>query len=445
MADILVVDDDDSIVQAFRAFLASEGHDCRVASNVEDAVREVSDRRPDLVISDVRMPGADGLEGLQRMREIAPGLPVIVMTAYGTSQTSIEAMRLGAFDYLSKPLDLDELRTLIRKAAATRKPAARAAAADDFDRYGVVALVGTSPQMVEIYKTIGVLATNDVPPLIVGERGVGKQLIARTIHANSSRKDEPFVAIDGRSLPEPLLEGELQGATTLAERGSLCVAGLDALSPAMQARLAKLLAGRRAGTSAPRVIGTSEAELSDLVRQGAFSRELYDFVGVIILRVPPLRERRADIPELVAHFIRRANDELGRSIAGADSPAMRLLTDHTWPGNVAELELTIKRACILARGDVIAAADLKSSLEDPALPGRQEAETALEGAVRAALRQRLSAGERAPGDSLFHTIVGLVEEGLVREALAITGGNQLRAAELLGVNRATLRKKMNAE
>jgi DNA-binding NtrC family response regulator len=444
MADILVVDDDESIVQAFKAFLATEGHGCRVASTVDDAVREVSARRPDLVITDVRMPGADGLEGLQRMREIAPGLAVIVMTAYGTSQTSIEAMRLGAFDYLSKPLDLDELRTLIRRAVATPRPAAPAAR-DEFDRYGVVALVGTSPQMVEIYKTIGVLATNDVPPLIVGERGVGKQLIARTIHANSPRKDKPFVAIDGRSLPEPLLEGELQGATALAAGGSLFVSGLDALSPAMQARLARLLAERRSTSAAPRVIVASETELSDLVRQGTFNRELYDYIGVIILRVPPLGERRGDIHDLVAHFIRRANDELGRTIIGADSQAMRLLAEHTWPGNVAELELTIKRACILARGEVITAADLKSSLKDPALPGRQEAETALEGSVRAALRQRLATGERGPDDSLFHAIVGLVEEGLVREALAITGGNQLRAAELLGVNRATLRKKMNAE
>jgi DNA-binding NtrC family response regulator len=445
MADILVVDDDESIVQAFRAFLASEGHDCRVASNVDDAVREVSSGRPDLVITDVRMPGADGLEGLQRMRETAPGLPVIVMTAYGTSQTSIEAMRLGAFDYLSKPLDLDELRTLIRKATASKRPAAPAAPADGFDPYAVVALVGSSPAMIEIYKTIGVLATNDVPPLIVGERGTGKQLIARTIHANSPRKDGPFVAIDGRSLPEPLLEGELQGASTLAAGGSLFVSGLEALSPAMQARLARLLEGRRANPPSPRLIAASETELSDLVRQGTFNRELYDHIGVIILRVPPLRDRRGDVPELAAHFIRRVNEELGRTIAGADAQAMRLLSEHAWPGNVAELEVTIKRACILARGDVITAGDLKSSLEDPALPGRQEAETALEGAVRAALRQRLSSGERQAGDSLFHAIVGLVEEGLVREALAITGGNQLRAAELLGVNRATLRKKMNAE
>ena len=445
MADILVVDDDESIVQAFKAFLATEGHGCRVASTADDAVREVSARRPDLVITDVRMPGADGLEGLQRMREIAPGLAVIVMTAYGTSQTSIEAMRLGAFDYLSKPLDLDELRALIRKATAAHRPAAAPAGRDEFDPYGVVALVGTSPPMVEIYKTIGVLATNDVPPLIVGERGVGKQLIARTIHANSLRKDKAFVAIDGRSLPEPLLDGELQGATALAAGGSLFVSGLEALSPAMQARLAKLLAERRSSGSASRVIVASEGELSDLVRQGSFNRELYDYIGVIILRVPPLRERRGDIPDLVAHFIRRANDELGRTIAGADNAAMRLLSDHTWPGNVAELELAIKRACILARGSIISAADLKSSLEDPALPGRQEAETALEGSVRAALRQRLSAGEQGPDDSLFHAIVGLVEEGLVREALAITGGNQVRAAELLGVNRATLRKKMNAE
>lgn len=442
MADILIVDDDDSIVQAFRAFLADEGHSCRVASTVEDAVEAVAARRPDLVISDVRMPGADGLEGLRRMREIAPDLGVIVMTAYGTSQTSIEAMRLGAFDYLAKPLDLDELRTLIRRALAVQRPAP-APAVDEIDRFGVVSLVGTSAPMVDVYKMIGVLATNEVVPLLIGERGVGKQLIARTIHANSPRKEAPFVAIDGRSLPEHLLEGELRGAVRLAAEGSLFLSGVESLTPAVQAWLAKTLSQTRPRAGGPRVIAAAEQELSDAVRKGTFNRELYEALGVIIVRVPPLRERRGDIPELTVHFIRRANDELGKGITGADPEAMRLLADHTWPGNVAELEVAIKRACILARGLVLTADDFRTGLEDPTLPGRQEAETALEGAVRAALRQRLASGDRGPDVSLFHDIVGIAEEALVREALAMTGGNQLRAAELLGVNRATLRKKMH--
>lgn len=447
MADILVVDDDESIVQAFRAFLTDEGHTCRAASTVDDALRALTQARPDLVITDVRMPGADGITGLQRIREIAPDLPVIVMTAYGTSQTSIEAMRLGAFDYLSKPLDLDELRPLIRRALAVGGPASQPETPGEGDSLDPMALVGRHERMVEVYKMIGLLAANDVVPLIVGERGTGKQLIAHAIHVNSARREGPFVAIDCRSLPEQVLDGELTGAMTLASGGSLFLSGVEALPAAMQARLLRLLSerqGRAGHGSHPRLMVAAEQELADLVRHGTFNRELYDLVGVIVLRVPPLRDRRGDIPELVAHLLRRVSTEIGRSLAGADDRAMRLLMEQSWPGNVAELEVTLKRAGILARGHIITADDLAGSFDDVNLPGRQEAETALEGAVRAALRQRLSAGERGGGASLFHDIVGLVEEGLVREALAITGGNQLRAAEMLGVNRATLRKKMHS-
>ena len=444
MADILIVDDDESVVSAFKAFLAHEGHRCRVASNAEDAVAAVAAVRPSLVITDVRMPGASGIEGLERMREIAPGLPVVVMSAYGTSQTSIEAMRLGAFDYLTKPLDLDELRHVIAKAMAGQR--VTTAAETDWDRFTSVTLVGQSERMVEVYKLIGVLAANEVAALIVGEPGTGKELIARTIHANSARKGEPFIGLDCSSLPESLLEGELTNALKMAARGSLYLCGLGALPPALQVGLTRdLRLGTAAGaTDRPRVLAGDEQDLSEAVRTGGLSRDLYDFLAVIVLNVPPLRERRGDIEALVEHFIRRFNENSGRSIRGVDPAALKVLMAFDWPGNVAELELAVRRAYILARGDVITQDDLHLGLAGGHQPAWRQAESALEAAVRAALRRRL-ADETGEDGSPFHDVVGRVEEMLVREALAMTGGNQLRASQMLGVNRATLRKKMQPE
>lgn len=440
MADILVVDDDESVVSAFRAFLAHEGHQCRIAGTAADALIQVRTQRPDLVITDVRMPGIDGLEGLRMMREIAPGLPVIVMTAHGTSRTSIEAMRLGAFDYLAKPFELADLRALItRVVSSITSPRAVDDAA--WERYDVE-LVGQNPRMVEVYKMVGVLAGNDVPPLILGERGTGKQLIARTIHQNSARKDEPFLAIDARSLPESMLEPELTRAMQMAVSGSLYVGSIDALPLSAQVQLTRAFSGRaRDGQLRPRLIAASDHELDELVSSGKFSSELYELIGVIIVRLPPLREHVDDIPALAEHFVRRFNSELGRSIAGLDPDALSRLRSHHWPGNIAELELTIKRACILARADVITPADL--SLGRDEVQGQAAAQSALEGTVRAALRRRLSEG--GASGSPYHDLVDAVEEVIVSEALAITGGNQLRAAEMLGVNRATLRKKIPAE
>jgi DNA-binding NtrC family response regulator len=441
MADILVVDDDESVVSAFRAFLAHEGHQCRIAGTAADALIQVRTQRPDLVITDVRMPGIDGLEGLRMMREIAPGLPVIVMTAHGTSRTSIEAMLLGAFDYLAKPFELADLRALIARVVSAIKAPHAGEPEGAWERYDVE-LVGQNPRMVEVYKMVGLLAGNDVPPLIVGERGTGKQLIARTIHQNSARKEEPFLAIDARSLPESMLEPELTRAMQMAVSGSLYVGSIDALPLSAQVQLTRAFAGRvRDGQRKPRLIAASDRELNELVSAGKFSSELYELIGVIIVRLPPLREHVDDIPALAEHFVRRFNSELGRSIAGLDPDALSRLRSHHWPGNIAELELTVKRACILARGDVITAADL--SLDRDEAQGQAAAQSALEGTVRAALRRRLSEG--GASGSPYHDLVDAVEEVIVSEALAITGGNQLRAAEMLGVNRATLRKKIPSE
>jgi DNA-binding NtrC family response regulator len=439
MADILVVDDDQSIATAFEHFLRFEGHQYRIASNAEDAVRMIGERQPTLIMMDIRMPGIDGLQALRDIRRRFPSVYVVMMTGYGTSQTSIDAIREGAYDYLTKPLDLDELREVIRKALATQQASDVAVAADGGPQ---PALVGETPAMRDVYKVIGRLASIDVPALVVGEHGTGKQLVIATIHDNSPRRDRPFVAIDCAAVPEAVLEAELFEHAT----GTVQLAGVEALPLSLQARLSRALGENPRGVASSRlqarVIASTEQELSGLVASGAFSRELYQALAVITLNLPPLRDRRQDIPLLVRHLIQRFNADLNRTIRGVDDVVARMLQEHDWPGNVGELETVIKRACILARGDVITPDEIGQTLAGEALPARQDVESALVRAVRTALQERLIDSSASETASVFHDIVDLVETTLVKEALAITSGNQLKAAGLLGVNRATLRKKM---
>lgn len=442
MADILVVDDDQSIATAFRAFLEEDRHRVRVAGSAAEGLRQIVERAPDLVIMDVRMPGVDGLQALQQIRSRFPDLYVVIMTAYGTSQTSIEAIRSGAFDYVTKPLDLDELRTVIDKALAAQRisplaeASAHASAAET-----LVNLVGQTPVMLELYKVIARLTTNDVPALISGERGTGKQLVAETIHDNSARRDEPFAALDCSTLTESAIAEIFDG-----DAGTILLVDVEAMPATVQARLARALGGQgRTSAAVPRlkarVLASTVVDLSEATRQGGFDRELFDALSVIRIHLPPLRERRPDIPILVGHLIKRFNAELNRSIRGVDARVTQLLNEHAWPGNVRQLQSVIKRACVLARRDVITPDELGDSLSLLMLQPRPEADPGLRAAVTKALHDRLLT-QSSLASSAFHEIVDLVEETLVREALTVTNGNQVKASEMLGVNRATLRKKM---
>jgi DNA-binding NtrC family response regulator len=449
MAEILVVDDDQSIATAFERFLKHEGHVCTLASNAEEAFRLVSERDPDLVVMDIRMPGSDGLEILQELRSRYPDLHVVMMTAYGTSQTSIDAIRAGAFEYLTKPLDLDQLRVVIRKALAAKASRARAGQRGEAsdEPKPTVGLVGDTPAMQEVYKMIGRLAVNDVPALVAGEHGTGKALVVATIHVNSARRDQPFVTLDCATLPEAELECELFGD----EARTVHLASVHALPRTLQARLTRAMGeghGRlsaRAPAAPVRILASTDARLLDAVESGAFSRELHDLLAVITIRLPPLRERHTDIPLLVRHFIQRFNEELSRSIAGVDEEVLRRFREHSWPGNVGELQNVIKRACIVTRSELITMDDIGDSLSNDHVPARQEVESALCRAARVALQERLVENASGSPSSVFHDIVSMVEGTLVKEALAITSGNQVKASELLGVNRATLRKKASLE
>lgn len=434
MADILVVDDDRSIATAFEHFLTYEGHQFRLASSAADGLAAIAARRPDLVVMDVRMPGVDGLTALQQMHDRDPELPVVIMTAHGTSQTSIDAIRRGAFDYLTKPLDLDSLRDVIARVTAEPRLV-------DGDDAGAAVpapvLRGASPAMQAIYKLIGRLATNDVVALITGEPGTGRHLVAATIHANSGRRALPIVHVSCAATSDAELTSMLQDAAI----GTLHLAGVEALAPALQARVTSAIreAQTAGATKRPRLLVSSSEDVATRVRDGHLSRELVDAISVITLDLPPLRDRREDIPELVQHFVNRANAELGRGFKGVDDAAARRLQQHAWPGNVGELERVIRRACIVARGQAITLADLGDSLDRSAFPASPDAEPSLARAVRQALHDRLVKNSPA---SAYHAITTLVETTLVDEALAITNGNQLKASSLLGLNRTTLRKKM---
>jgi two-component system response regulator AtoC len=440
MADILVVDDDQSIASAFEHFLSFEGHNYRLASNVQDAMEMIAARRPTLIMMDIRMPGVDGLQGLKEIRGRFPGIYVVMMTGYGTSQTSIDAIREGAYDYLTKPLDLDELREIIRKAVAAQSARPTPDVYTSAEPAAQPVLVGETAAMRDVYKMIGRLATNDVAALVLGEHGTGRRLVIATIHDNSPRRDRPFQSIDCKTVPDAALETELFGHAN----GTVQLAGVESLSPAMQSRLSRALGqdgARGGGRVQARVLASTEKDLGELVATGTFSRELYQALGVITLRLPPLRDRREDIPLLVRYFVQRFNAYLNRTIVSVNDEVSRLLQDYSWPGNVAELEVVLKRACIVARSDVITTDEI-GSLGDSRFPAREDVESTLVRAVRTALQERLVESSGAAESSAFHDIVDLVETALVKEGLAITNGNQLKAAAILGVNRATLRKKM---
>jgi DNA-binding NtrC family response regulator len=312
MAEILVVDDDQSIATAFERFLKHEGHGCIVASNSEDAIRLVGERDPDLVVMDIRMPGVDGLTTLQALRSRFPDLYVVMMTAYGTSQTSIDAIRAGAFEYLTKPLDLDQLRTVIDHALTAKRSREQSPekAEERQPSHPRVRLVGEVPVMQDVYKMIGRLATNDVPALVVGERGTGKELVVATIHDNSARRDQPFVTLDCGALPEAALEAELFTPGT----GTIHLAAVHELPRPLQARIVRAATEERSRTPQraalnARIIASTDVDLADRVAAGTFTHELYEMLSVITLRLPPLRDRGEDIPHLVRYFIERLNQE----------------------------------------------------------------------------------------------------------------------------------------
>jgi DNA-binding NtrC family response regulator len=435
---IMIVDDQASIRDTFEHHLTRSGYTVSTAATAEEALQGMAGFDPALVITDVRMPGMDGLELLGHLRSKAPEIDVIVITAHEDMRSAMEAMKAGARDYLVKPLDLDQLDLLVERCFKDRKLRSRVQQLDEVpsERYGLDRLVGRDPRMIEISKLIGSLADNRAPVLVRGETGTGKELIARAIHSNSILADEPFVAVNCTALTETLLESELfghvRGAFTgavsdhrgrfeLAGSGTIFLDEIGDTSPQFQSKLLRVLedhefhpvGGERPRRTEARVIAATNAPIEEKVAAGSFREDLYFRLRVVEVSVPSLRERRGDIPLLAEHLLARIVRDMQRDVRLIAEDALAALAAHDWPGNVRELENTLTRAAVTARGPVITLEDL--SLGDA---------------------ERLTGPSTPPGPD--GQSLGAIEREHVRRILEQTGGNKRQAARILEISRPRL-------
>lgn len=461
MPTLLLVDDDTSILEAFRVALAEPGLTLLTAASAAEGLRLAASQRPDVIVLDLALPDLPGLEVFRRLREIDARTPVIFITGHGTTDTAIEAMRLGAFDYLLKPLELGPLRQLLHRALDISRlmhtpalvPAEGLPESSDV-------LIGRSPAMQEVYKTIGRVAPQDVTVLITGESGTGKELVARAIYHYSRRADKPFLAINCAAIPEPLLESELfgheRGAFTGADRrrigkleqccgGTLFLDEVADMTLLTQAKILRVLqeqtfervGGNELIRTDVRVLAATNRPLEPMMAAGLFRRDLYYRLSVVTLHLPPLRERKEDIPLLVEHFLQRFNRELGKEVWRVAPETLELLQGYSWPGNVRELQSVLKQALLQASGRVLVPDFLPAGLwQAPPAPPPQ----GLPPDWESFLESRLQAGSQ----DLYAQWQALTERHLLLRVLQHTGGNQLQAARILGLSRNCLRAKIRS-
>ena len=451
---ILVVDDDAAVGWALQQALGQAGYTVVLAADAQAAQRQLKRQSADLVITDIRMPGMSGLELLGVLRIEHPNLPVVVSTAHGTMETAIEAVGKGAFDYLPKPLDLDRTLDVVRRALGEDSLAAAATPSmPEQDQ----TLIGSSPVMQEAYRRIAAAAATDLGVLISGASGTGKELVARSLHRHGKRREGPFIAVNCGALAEHLVESELFGheagafadARTrkigrieAAHGGTLFLDEVAELPQSAQAKLLRFLDDQRfqrVGGDQElqvdvRVVAATNRDLPKLIASGAFREDLAYRLRAVTVVLPPLTDRLGDIPALVRSFLARIARRLGRQVAITDD-AMSALQGHRWPGNVRELKHLVEEAAVLATGGIIGREhiDLPPGADEDPGPG------ALRGSVATLALQMLKAH---PGEA-HQKSLDAIEEILFRTALAQTEGNQLRAAELLGINRITLKKRMD--
>ena len=464
---ILVADDEESVRFVLVKALESAGHTVLQASGGREALDRLRERPLDLAFVDLRMPDYDGLAVLAAARESGLTTPVVIVTAQNTMDNAIEAMKRGAYDYIAKPFNIDEVQAVARRALEMTRMSTdlKRVEREMRGRFEVgVAIIGNSPAMQEIYKIIGRIANTDTTILVQGESGTGKELIAKVIHYHSPRWSGPFIAINCSAIPRELLESELfgheKGAFTgateqrpgkfeLAQGGTILLDEIADMPLELQAKLLRVLqerevtrlGGRETLKVDCRILAATNQSLERAAKQGRFREDLFFRMNVVPVQVPPLRDRRSDIPELLTFFIDKINREMGTSITGISPEARDLLLRHNWPGNVRELENTLIRASVLASGSTIMPRDLALAAQEPtpAMYG----DMSLEEIVRLKLREYFrQTGDVEPSD-LYALILERVERPLIELTLERTGGNQLQAAAILGINRNTLRKKIS--
>jgi len=465
--NILVADDDTAIRTVLNQALIRAGYEVRLTSNAATLWRWVNQGEGDLVITDVVMPDENAFDLLPRIKKLRPNLPVIVMSAQNTFMTAIRASERGAYEYLPKPFDLKELIAIVGRALA--EPKERPAGNADEGEFDSIPLVGRSAAMQEIYRVLARLMQTDLTVMITGESGTGKELVARALHDYGKRRNGPFVAINMAAIPRDLIESELfgheRGAFTgannratgrfeQAEGGTLFLDEIGDMPMEAQTRLLRVLqqgeyttvGGRTAIKTDVRIVAASNKDLRILIQQGLFREDLFFRLNVVPLRLPPLRERIEDLPDLVRHFFSLAEKD-GLPLKKLDAQAMERMKQHRWPGNVRELENLARRLAALYPQDVITASVIEGELA-PANTGTvaggvpQKVEN-LGGAVENYLAAHFAGFPNAlPPPGLYHRILREMEVPLLTAALVATRGNQIRAADLLGLNRNTLRKKI---
>jgi len=466
---ILIAEDEASLRTILKKMFSKKGYEVETAPDGELAIAKLENGEYNVVLADINMPGKSGFDILSHVQ--ARGLPVLVIliTAQDTMKNAVEAMKAGAFDYLTKPFELDELEIVVEKALESQRLSEevtrlrQAAKAPVFDSQAKI--IGQSKPIKEIYKLIGKVAASDIPALITGESGTGKELIAKSIHQASDRARMPFIAVNCAAIPKDLLESELfgyrKGAFTgadesragyfeAAHKGTLFLDEIGDMPLSLQSKLLRVLQEKevqRLGSAEAkpvdvRIISATNQDLAQLVAQKKFREDLYFRLNVVPLRVPPLRERSEDIEILTRHFISKFQKEFGLAPKSIGEDAIDFLVDYAWPGNVRELENVIKRAMVVTPGALIALKDLKGILQlSPAQAAAGDLEElALEEIVQKKLSNFLSRFDQLDAMDLYTTIIQMVERPLLSLVLQKTRGNQIQAAKALGINRNTLRK-----
>ncbi len=437
MNSILIVDDDPLILKTLSTHFSKSGFDVKTADDGREGLQKYAEELPDFVILDIRLPDVDGLEALKRMREINPKALVIIITAYDDMKTTVEAIKSGAFEYLVKPLDIVELDLTIGKAFQVSKLEDKLSylVEEKQKEYTIDNIIGRSPQMRDVFKLIGSVVNNRANILIQGESGTGKELCAKAIHYNSANRDEPFIVINCSAIQDTLLESELfghvKGAFTdavqetkgkfeIAGKGTLFLDEIGDVSPNLQSKLLRVIesrdfmkvGGEKVLKTEARIIAATNKNLKQLIEQGRFREDLYWRLKVVEINLPPLRERKEDIPDLVGYLLEKINRELRKNVRKIPDHVLKKLVQWPWKGNVRELENALTHAVILAKGDIV--------LEEN-LP--------------------LDAGEK----HLYpQKLVSLkeVEKNYIQHVLEATKGSKTQASQLLGISRPTLDKKI---
>ena len=463
---ILVADDEENIRWILQTSLGKAGFEVDCAPSGRDAVRMALERSYSLILLDINMPDLGGFEVMTRIRNGGVDSPIIFITAHNTVSNAIDSMQLGAYDYITKPFDLEEVNRFAEKATRNREASAKMRRSENArgpEEISLEEIIGSSSRMLEVYKLVGKTAGKDITVLVTGESGTGKELIARSIHSNSPRRKKRLVSVNISAIPRELMESELfgyeKGAFTgaagpkkgrfeEADGGTLHIDEIGELSVDLQSKLLRAIEEKRIyrlGAERPvsvdaRIIASTNRNLRDRVAEGSFREDLFYRLNVISVSLPPLRERKEDIGELAGHFLRKYSAEFGGESKALSPEAGEVLAAHDWPGNVRELENAIKRLLVLSPDGVISAEDAEDAIEKT-LRGEGGPGKDIDGGAERLLRAMLEDADLS-SRNVHREIIGGLEKKLIEIVLDGTGGNAKRAAEILGINRNTLSRKM---